>query len=387
MRAVLRPLWWLAAIALGWTYAGFPLVLFLRARLRSVPVAVADIEPTVSMVIAAHNEAASIEGKIENALGLDYPTDHLEVIVASDGSTDETVRIVERFADRRVRVLDLDRSGKAAALEKAIALATGEVLVFSDANSLYDADAIRALVRPLADPRVGGVAGDQRYTTERPGQSASGERSYWDIDRRLKRAESEAGNVVSATGAIYAVRSGLIRGVARGVTDDFAVSTGVIEQGYRLVFAADAVALEQVSPTEGHEFSRKVRIMTRGLRGVLLRRALLDPRRTGFYSVQLLTHKLLRRLMFVPLLLLAVSSPLLARRGTLYRLATAGQMVAYGLAAVGLARPDSVVGGARPVKLAAFFVAANAAAARATWNVVRGVTIDKWEPAERGGDR
>ena len=387
MKRALRPLWWFAAAAIGWTYVGFPLVLFLRARLRPEPVAVADIEPTVSMVIAAHDEAAVIGGKIENALALDYPPDRLEIIVASDGSTDDTVRIVERSAERRVRVIDLPRSGKAVALEAAIAAATGDVLVFSDANSLYDADAVRALVRPFADPRVGGVAGDQRYAKEGSRQAASGERSYWDLDRRLKLAESAAGNVVSATGAIYAIRSSLVNGVPRGVTDDFAVSTGVIEQGYRLVFAPDAVAREQVSATEAREFSRKVRIMTRGLRGVLYRRALLDPRRTGFYAVQLLTHKLLRRLMFVPLLSLAVSSPLLIRSGAIYRFATVGQAIAYGLAVVGLARPDSAAGRARPVRLAAFFVAANAAAARATWSVARGETIDRWEPTDRGGGR
>src|SRR5206468_3760539 len=143
---------------------------------------------------------------------------------------------------------------------------------------------------------------------------------YWAIDRALKQAESRAGSVISATGAIYAVRRELFREIPEGVTDDFATSTGVIAQGHRLVFAAGATAYEPVGPTREVEFGRKVRVMTRGLRGVIVRRELLDPRRHGFYSVQLASHKVLRRLMAVPLAILAISAARLRRQGLLFRL-------------------------------------------------------------------
>jgi glycosyltransferase involved in cell wall biosynthesis len=220
------------------------------------------------MVIVAHNEAAHIGAKLENILSLDYPHDRFDVVVASDGSNDETETIVRGYADRKVKLLSLPRQGKIPALNAAVAAATGEVLVFSDANSMYAPDALRALVRPLADPHVGGVAGDQRYFKERGGASA-GEHTYWNFDRMLKQAQSAAGNVISATGAIYAVRRSLFRTVPSGVTDDFAVSTAVIAQGYRLVFASDAAAYEPAAKASGIEFGRKTRVMTRGLRGAL----------------------------------------------------------------------------------------------------------------------
>ena len=145
--------------------------------------------------------------------------------------------------------------------------------MFSDATRSTP-DALRALVRPFADPSVGGVAGDQRYRSRDGADAiASGEQRYWDLDRLLKAAESRAGSTISATGAIYAVRRSLFRPVPPGVTDDFFTSTGAIAQGYRLVFAADAVAYEPVAKTSEVEWGRKVRVMTRGLRGVLMRRS------------------------------------------------------------------------------------------------------------------
>jgi glycosyltransferase involved in cell wall biosynthesis len=337
----------------------------------------------VSVLIAAHNEATAIGPKLESVLAAAYPGGRREVIVASDGSDDGTEEVVRRYEDRGVRLVALPRVGKAAALNRAIAVATGEVLVFTDANSALEPDAVTALVRPFADPTVGGVAGDQRY--RRRGDEAAvtgGERRYWDFDRLLKVAESRAGNAISATGALYAVRRELVGEVPEGVTDDFATSTGVIAAGARLVFAPDAVAWEPVAASGEVEFGRKVRVMTRGLRGVLVRRELLDVRRHGFYAVQLVSHKVLRRLMVVPLAVLAVASPALWRRGRLYRLATVGQVLFYGAGAAGLLAGSSGRrrGRHRLLAIPAFFCLVNAASVKACWNLVTGRRIDRWEP-------
>jgi glycosyltransferase involved in cell wall biosynthesis len=378
---VRRALFWSASGVLAYTYVVFPLVVLLRAALRPRPHRTADVTPSVTMVIAARNEAASIGAKLENLLSLDYPSDRLQVVVASDGSDDGTDEIVGAYADRGVRLVSVPRVGKALALDAAVAQATGDVLVFSDANSIYAPDALRALVRPFADPLVGGVAGDQRYLGAIDTDAiASGERSYWDLERRLKAAESLSGNVISATGAIYAIRRSLVRPVAPGVTDDFFTSTGVIAQGFRLVFAADAVAYEPVSKTAEIEVGRKVRVMSRGLRGVLLRRDLLDPRRHGFYALQLFTHKVLRRTMALPLLTIAVTSPLLWRRGGLYRAATVGQTAFYALGAAGILLAGRPLGRRKVLALPAFFTLVNVASLRAVWNVLRGRQIDRWEP-------
>ena len=377
---MIRLAYWLALASIAYTYVGFPLLVLVRAALRPRPPQSAPIEPSVSVVLAAHNEAAAIGQRLDNLVGLDYPAGRLETIVASDGSDDATVDIAAGYAERGVRVLALGRIGKADALNAAVDAAHGEILVFTDANTMFEARALRALVAPFADPEVGGVAGDQRYLPASGLPEAAGERSYWDFDRRVKLAESEAGSTVAATGAIYAIRRELFEPVRPGVTDDFITSTAVIARGRRLVFAPDAIAWEPVAASIRLEYGRKVRIMTRGLRGVALRRALLDPRRSGFYAVQLASHKVLRRLMAFPLLVVAVASPLLWSNGLLYQVSTLGAAAVAGLGAVGLARPGSRLGRNRLVALPAFFMLVNVASLQAAWNLVTGRRIDRWVP-------
>jgi cellulose synthase/poly-beta-1,6-N-acetylglucosamine synthase-like glycosyltransferase len=384
-------LFWLATGLIGYTYVGFPLLVMFRARLRPRPHATADVTPSASVVIAAHEEEASIGARVDNLLAVDYPPERLEIVIASDGSTDRTVAEARRD-DPRVRVLDLPRTGKASALNAAVAASTGEILVFSDANTAYAPDAIRQLVRSFADPDVGGVAGNQVYLKALPGMPldasdataiGAGERSYWDFDRVLKDAESLGGSVISATGAIYAIRRELFRDVPDGVTDDFMTSTRVIAAGRRLVFEPKAVALEPVAGSSRSEYKRKVRIMTRGLRGVAMARGLLDPRRYGFYAVQLFTHKVLRRLMAIPLLVIAATSLTLWENGPIYRVAMLGQVLVYGLGAIGLGLRGHRAGRRPWFSLPAFFVLVNIASLHAAWNLVSGRRIDRWQPARR----
>ncbi len=385
---IAKLVFWSAVGLAAWTYALFPALLWLRARLAPRPWRGADATPRVSLVICAYNEAASIAARLENALALDYPSARLELIVASDGSTDATDAIARRFEPRGVRLLRLPRQGKIAALNAAAAAASGEVLVFSDANSHYENGALRALLRPFADPDVGGVAGDQRY--RRAGQRADGtegERAYWNFDRQLKRWQSAAGSVTSATGAIHAVRRELFRTVPPGVTDDFWISANVVAQGRRLVFAEDAVAWEPAVPSSGGEFRRKVRVITRGLRGVWLMRELLDPFRHGFYSLQLLSHKVLRRLAVLPLAAILLVTPWLWNAGLLYRGAALAQAAFYATAILGAwLLPGSALRSpwlrraAKLFALPAFFCLVNAAAGLAALNVLRGRRIDAWEP-------
>jgi cellulose synthase/poly-beta-1,6-N-acetylglucosamine synthase-like glycosyltransferase len=375
-------LFWGAVALILFTYMLFPVIVFLRGRLLRRPYQAAEITPSISMIIAAHNEAAGIAAKIDNILSLDYPREQLEVIIASDGSNDGTNEIVRGYAAQNVTLLALPRQGKAPALDAAVAASHGEILVFSDANSMYGSQALRALARPFADAGVGGVAGNQRYLSKKSESlSGDGEQSYWSFDRKLKQSQSQAGNAISATGAIYAIRRSLFRGVPIGVTDDFAVSTDVIVQGQRLVFAPDAVAYEPVAGSGGAEFGRKVRVITRGLRGVLVvRRELLNPLRYGFYAFQLLAHKVLRRLVVFPLLVLLLVSPLLWNEGLLYQVATVAQLVFYGCALLGLLLSNTPLGRLKPFTIPYFFCMVNAACLIATFNLIRGHRIDFWEP-------
>jgi cellulose synthase/poly-beta-1,6-N-acetylglucosamine synthase-like glycosyltransferase len=384
-----RALFWGSVCLLAYTYVVFPLIVVLRSRAvpARAPASTERFTPSVTIIIAAHNEAQTIGRKLTSLRALLYPSHLLQIIVASDGSTDGTPEAVREFGREAViRVLDLPRVGKAAALNAAAREADGQVLVFTDANSIFEPDTLRNLVRRLADPSVGGVAGDQRYIGDsRADGTAAGEYVYWGLDRLIKMFESSAGSTISATGALYAIRRELFQPVPEGVTDDFVVSTRVISAGYRLVFASDAVVWEPVAATRHAEFHRKVRVMTRGLRGVLVMRELLNVRRFGFYSVQLLSHKVLRRLMVIPLLLLAVTAPLLWSRGRLYRLATVGQLGGYLLGGIGVALAGHPLGKRRLFSVPAYFCLVNAAAAAALVNVALGRRIAHWNPA-RGAD-
>lgn len=369
---------WGAVVVLGWTVGGFPATLLALSRLRPRPVRSADITPAVTVVIAAHDEEAVIADKVRNVLALDYPADALQVVVASDGSSDATVSSVRAIGDPRVDVLDLPRTGKAGALQAGVAAARHDVLVFTDANSMFDRGSLRALVRPFADATVGGVAGNQVYLGS--ASDGAGEQAHWNLDRRLKLAESTVGNVVSATGALYAIRRAHWAGVVDGVTDDFYISTRVVVDGARLVFAPDAIVREPVAASTPDEFARKERVMTRGFASVRARSVLLDPRRHGWYSVQLFTHKVLRRLLALPLLVLATCAPLLWRRHVGYRLLTVAQGAFWALAALGVAAGDRPLARRRPVAIPAFVAMSSWASLRALRNVITGRRIAQWTP-------
>lgn len=374
-------LFWCLLATIVYTYFVFPMLIGARAMLFPKPITSRPITPSVSVIVIAHNEEQSIGEKIENMLALDYPEHDLQIIVGSDGSTDRTCEIARNYSNRGVQFLDLPRAGKAHALNAAVAAATGDILVFSDANSMFARDAIRQLVIPFGDDRVGGVAGDQRYRKQSDGGSTEdGERAYWNLDRLMKRWESQAGHVISATGAIYAIRRDLFQPVPDGVTDDFITSTRIILQGRRLVFAEEAAAYEPVASSRGVEFGRKVRVMTRGLRGVMMVRALLNPFQFGFYSLQLFSHKVLRRLMVVPLILLFFLSGLLATQSTTYSIAFAVQVLFYFSAVIGLAVRPLIRGPLKIIVIPAYFCMVNAAALVALLNTLRGHRIDRWEP-------
>ncbi len=372
-----------SSVALVWySYLGFPALVLARGAVCPRPLRGSSdaLAPSVTVVIAAHNETEVIAEKLRSILAQDYQGE-LSCVVVSDGSTDHTVRVASSVTSSgAVEVIDAPRVGKAAALRVGVSRATGDVVVFTDANSLLAPDAVRELVAPFSDPAVGGVAGDQRYVDT--GDPGAGERIYWSFDRLVKVAESRAGNVISATGALYAVRRPLVLAVPEGVTDDFTISTGVIDQGYRLVFAPRSVAYEPTAESLPDEYRRKVRVMTRGLRAVILRRRLLDPRRTGFYAVQLFSHKVLRRLSVIPLLCSVVASVALRHR-PFYRRVAGVEVSGVALVAVSAALTRTRLGSNRLVAVAAFFGLSNVAALHALWNLATGRQIRRWTPARR----
>lgn len=363
---------------IAYTYVGFPLLVVARAALRPRPWSPAPSSPTVSIIVAAYNERENIVAKLDSIGALDYPRDRLEVVVASDGSDDGTNELVEAYGGYPVRFLALPRQGKNPTLNAAVEASRGEILVFSDADSTLEPDALRLLVDCFADPQVGGASGSYGYPPTAEGQQ--GERSYWSFDERLKEFQSRAGSITSATGAgIYAMRRTLFRPVPLGVADDFYNVTRVVAGHQRMLFEPRAKAYGPIAKSSKAEFRRKVRVMVGGLEGVWLARELLDPREHGFFALQLLSHKVLRRLMGIPLALMLLSTPSLWRRGRLYRLAAAAQLGLHGAGLLGFLLRDSRLGRLKPLSLPFFLQMVNVAGIVALISLLRGKRHLTWD--------
>ncbi len=382
-------LFWLLLLTIVYTYVGYPLLVAVAAKLLDRRVQKGPSVPRMSVVVAAYNEEKSVRDRVLNLLASTYPAHKLEIIVASDGSTDGTVREASSLGMDRVRVLDLPRGGKAAALAEGARRARGDILVFTDANTVFRPDALLMLGINFTDDEVGGVAGRTTYRIrEESAPSGRGESLYWTYDTWLKEKESATGSVVSADGGMYAVRRELFRPVEDpAVTDDFAISTAVVAQGRRLVFEPGAVGYEEPMEGSGSEFRRRVRLMTRGLRGVLLRRELLDPTRHGFYSVALASRKVLRRLVPLTFPVLLVVSLVLAPTGPLHAAFAAAAVVGVLLATAGWALRAHTVARHPVLYVPFYFALANLAAVVALWNVVRGTRIERWTPDRHASDR
>ena len=376
-----------SVVTVLYAYLGFPLLLWLRSLLFPRSWKEGDETPRVSVVIAAYNEQHSIGARLDNLLLCDYPHDQLEIIIGSDGSIDATHDIVKQYSDRNVKLIELPRQGKGATLNKAVATAEGDVLVFSDANTQFATDTLRQLMRPFKDSNVGGVAGKQVYSRgERRSTTADGERWYWNYDQTLKRLQSRAGSVTSATGAIYAIRRELFEPVPAGAMDDFFISTGVVRRGYRLVYGEQARAFEPVAEEEGVEFSRKWRVVMQGLHAVVFRRDLLNPCRYGFYSWQLFSHKILRRIVGLPILFLMLVCPWYWNSGVVYQIMTVLEVIALALVIFALKRPQSRLSQSKPVVVMMYFGMVNIACLAAIWSLFWGRRVYRWEPERHGTD-
>jgi cellulose synthase/poly-beta-1,6-N-acetylglucosamine synthase-like glycosyltransferase len=376
----------IAALAIVvYTYAGYPLLAYLLARVRPRPVRRADIEPTVSVIIAAYNEEQAIGAKIENTLSLDYDPARLEVIVASDCTSDRTHEIVRGFADRGVRLWrQPERHGKTAAQNAAVRVASGEVLVFSDATTVYDRDALRKIVRSFADPQVGCATGHVVYVDPASTAVGRGAKSYWGYEQFLKHCESRFNSLVGVHGCLYAVRASAYRDLAHDMSSDFVGASEIRMQGLRTVYDPEAISSEVTNRRARDEFRSRVRMIEQTMSALYRYRAVLDPVRYGLYAVQMISHKVLRYVVPVCLVAMFLASAVAASGSVLYAAAFVGQAVFYLAAAVGwlVERAGARLG---PLALPYYFVLANAASLAAFVKFVRGQKHVVWEPIREGG--
>jgi cellulose synthase/poly-beta-1,6-N-acetylglucosamine synthase-like glycosyltransferase len=370
---IVRAVFWGALGALAWTHAGYPAAMGVLARLRPRPVARDDVTPSVAVVVSAHDEEDVIARRVENLLALDYPPDRLEVVVASDGSTDGTDEIVEEIAAReaRVRLLRCPREGKVAAQHRSVRETASDVIAFTDANTTWRPDALRMLVRSLADPEVGYVCG--RLRLESP-EGANLEGLYWRYETWVREQESACSSITAGNGAIYAVRREAYVEDDPKFGHDFGFPYLMEQAGLRAVYDPEAVAAEKPATEQEDEYGRKVRTIARSW-GHLLTGRMFRPTRP-LYRFQLVSHRVLRYasgLLHVGLLL---SNVVLLGRGRFYRTFFALQLVDFGLAAAGRARLP--VPGAR---LAHYYYVVTKATLAGLVRYLRSGTPQTWEKA------
>ena len=363
-------------------YLGYPLLLVVLAHLRPRPHRRAPQLKPITVIVPAHDEEAVIERKVRNVLDGSYPRNLVEVIVASDGSTDRTVELARGAG---ATVLDLPRSGKVGALTAAAAEARGEILVFTDADCMLEPHSLGELVANFADPEVGGAtANEVRRGAAEFGGVSRGEGLYWRYEQWIKRLEDRVGSTVSACGSLYAVRRSLFRApTATAGNDDVLISTEVVRRGSRLVFDERALVIVGSTKRGGDEFRRKIRIVNGGLRTWLSLGELLDPRRHGLYALQVWSRKILRRLLPFTLLALFVSSAWLAASEPWWWIVFAPQVLVALLASAGWCLRRRPAGRRRALWIPYYFALANVAAGVAVLSLAAGLRFERWKPSGR----
>ncbi|MGZ4353418.1 MAG: glycosyltransferase family 2 protein [Gaiellaceae bacterium] len=359
---VVEVLFWASAFALAWTHVLYPLAATALARVAARPFRATDVQPTVAVIVAAHDEESVIARRIENLLALDYPSDRLEIVVSSDASSDRTEEIALQYPG--VKVIPNPRGGKVAAQDRAVRQTSSEVVVFSDANCTWSPDALRVLVRAFADPDVAYVCGRLRILDAEGGNK---EGLYWRYELAVRAAESRLGSVTGGNGSIYAVRRSDYVEVDPRFGHDLSLPYVMVQRGRRAVYEPAAHAWEKPTPTNETEYRRKVRMFEHCwlilLRGRMLRR--LGP----LYGLEIVSHRLLRYASGLLHIVLLATSVALVTTSWVYVAGLALQVALLAAAAAG-------------VGIARYYVLVTWATLVSLWNYVRRGVPATWDVAE-----
>ncbi len=382
---IIKTLFWLSAAFVLYAYVGYPVVLWLLSSI--IPSRARDSSqtflPKISLLISAYNEEAVIEDKIINSLSINYPIDLLEIMIVSDGSDDMTNAIVKKYENRGVLLKHFEgRIGKTACLNRAVAVAQGDIIVFSDANSMYYKDAIKHLVSNFTDDRIGFVTGYTRYVKKDADEIGSSIGIYAKLEKLTKTWESKISSCVGADGAIFAIRKNLYCPLSDVDINDFVIPLNIIKQGFKGVLEENAYCVEKTAGNPKGEFRRQTRITNRTLRAIYNNASLLNPFRYGFFSFALFSHKISKFLTPFFLLALACCNVVLLNNGTTYRLMLLAQSICYLFAWLGYSGKGlKVLSGLN--SLCYTFVAMNAAILVGWVQFARGRTYTTWSPVKR----
>ncbi|MCM8756637.1 MAG: glycosyltransferase family 2 protein [Candidatus Omnitrophica bacterium] len=309
---MIKLLFWLSFGILVYTYIGYPLILWLLSRFFTKPIRKGYILPRVSLVLVVYNEEKYLKSKLENILSLDYPKESLEIIVASDGSTDNTNKILNDYRTKYTNfkvIISNERKGKVNMLNKVFPLLTGEIVVFSDARQIFAQDALKKLISNFFDDTVGCVSGELIFEGENESGVAKGVGIYWRYEKLMRKWESNIYSMIGATGAIYAVRKKLlVSPPPNTILDDVFIPLKVVEKGFRVVFEKEARAYDKVATTSEEEFRRKVRTLAGNFQLFVLCKRVLNPFFNSIFAWVLFSHKFLRAIAFFFLIILFVTN-------------------------------------------------------------------------------
>ena len=376
-------IYWASIIFILYSYIGYPLLLGLLSLLITSKKTVIqgdsnNIRRKVSLLISAYNEESVIEAKILNSLALDYPRDLLEIVVVSDGSDDQTDKIVALYARENVILRRYGgRIGKTACLNRAVPLTKGDITIFSDANSQYSGNAIRQLTKHFEDDEIGFVSGTTMYVSGGDLGMADSVGLYTKLERLIKSLETKIGSCVGADGAIFAIRKDLYHELKEFDINDLVIPFNIIRQKFRGVFEGEATCVEETAETQKREFYRQARITNRTIRAIFNNTDLVNPFRFGLYSFQLFSHKICKLVIPYFMIMLLFSNILLAHDAKGYFLTLVGQLLIYGIAYLGHFRRE-VFGFSKIITICHSFVAVNTAILWGWIEYAKGETFTRW---------
>ena len=377
-------LFWIVFVAICMHYVFFGVFVYLVSLVYRKKHKIADIQPSVSFIIAAYNEERIIRETLQNDLQIEYPQDRIEFIVVSDGSSDSTPQIVSEFQDRGVVSLHQpQRQGKTAALNRAVATAKNEILVFSDANSMFRKDAVSKLVRHFADESIGGVCGRKSVLQHSDRKASLGDNLYWKYESALKQAESYLGSIPTADGEIFALRKSLYQTVPTAlINDDLVITFNIIEQGKRVIYDQEAITEEQASISLKDDFNVKSRMVYGGIQIISLYKKLLNPIGSWF-GFQFFIHKTLRYFMWLCLALILALNVLCVSAHPFYAVFLGLQVAFYLMALIGY-QMDKRGKKAGVFYLPYYYCNVNLAAFKGfLFFIKQRSTVDIWKKAQR----
>jgi len=373
-------IFFLSLAALFYVYVGYPLLVYLVSLIRPRNVERGDFEPNVTVIITAYNEEKDIRAKLENTLLIDYPPEKLEILVASDCSSDRTEEIVKEFAEKGVKLhRQIKRLGKTMAQNAAVEKAAGEIILFSDATTMYEKDVLRQMLPGFADKTVGCVAGRLVYVDDSSSGIGKGAQSYWNYETFLKKSESRACSLIGASGCLYAVRKAFYRPMYAEACSDFLIATQFYEQGLRTIFEPAAVCTEETNRQTDKEMKMRVRVISQTFTDLWRNRRMLNPFKSGFFAVELISHKVLRYSVPIFLILLLISSAVLSFDSVFFALIFWLQVGFYLSAFIGWQLEKS---GKKTSIFAIplYFSLANLASLIGFYKFLRGENFAHWEP-------